>query len=210
MALGTVLLLYDGQPTADALLDLAHALVGSKGRVIPVNMAWSPGALPPGAAFAWIQTGRCVAAARAQEVAEHRRFTVQPGLFHAMRRAQAIAEIARICEVDAILVPLCGWNHPWRRMCTLRTARALMQTASRPVLMSTWRRPQHRPCFPPGVRHEPALAPRPSSATQGQQRCAGSDNGSREVPRQTRADDPVAGRVVPYFHPRMGWSAWRM
>jgi nucleotide-binding universal stress UspA family protein len=143
MPLGTILVLYDGLAAADSMLSLAWETAWRPRRIITLYVTRVPASLPLAPLPHWFDEDGQVALDRAEAIAHRRGFEVEPWLIRTRHPAKAILEVAHQCEVDAIFVPLLSWTrHPWRRLRSVITARALARTAFCPVLIGTWVQPR--------------------------------------------------------------------
>ena len=141
MALDTILLLYDGQDDADAMLDFACSMVGSRGQIIPLYVTVIPGTLPLAPLPSRFDRHGHAVLDRAEARAWRRGVALNSWLIRAWEPIEAIAEVARICEVRAIIVPQCSWMHPWRYLRTLQIVRELSRAVSCPILAGSWQLP---------------------------------------------------------------------
>jgi nucleotide-binding universal stress UspA family protein len=142
MALGTILVLYDGLEAADSMLSLARETAWRQRRIIALYVTRVPASLPLAPLPDWFDEDGRVALDRAEAMARLRGFEVEGWLIRTRQPANAILSVARQCEVDAIFVPLQSWTrHPWRRLRSVVIARALARTAFCPVLAGSWAQP---------------------------------------------------------------------
>jgi hypothetical protein len=138
MALGTILVLYDGSEAADSMLSLACCTVWRAGRIIPLYVTCVPQSLPLSPLPDWYDDDGQAALDRAEEVAWERGCTADSWLVRARSRAEAAVAVAGDCEADAIYLPAWTWRHPLRRLYGAIEARRVAQQARCPVLVGTW------------------------------------------------------------------------
>jgi nucleotide-binding universal stress UspA family protein len=138
MALGTILVPYDGSEPADAMLRLACRAIGEQGRVIVVYMTRIPPSLPLDPLPLWIDEQGDAALDRAEALAASLGVPIETWLTRVRHRVDGIVGEARVQEVDAVFLPQWSWRHPWRRLGTLRAARAVLRQVSCAVLVGTW------------------------------------------------------------------------
>jgi nucleotide-binding universal stress UspA family protein len=138
MALGTILVPYDGSEPADAMLRLACRAIGKGGQVIVVYMTRIPPSLPLDPLPDWIDAEGNAALDHAEAVAASLGVTIETWLTRVRHTVDAIVGEARIQEVDAVFLPLWSWRHPWRRLRAIRAARAVVRQVSCAVLLGAY------------------------------------------------------------------------
>ena len=143
MALGTILVSYDGTAPADAMLRLACGTAGSGRRLIALYVTRIPASLPLEPLPAWIDEEGQGALDRAEAIAREYGVEVESWLMRARHTVEAIVGVAREGEADAIFLPLGSWRRPWRRLHAICTARAVLRRAACPVLLGAWAIPGH-------------------------------------------------------------------
>jgi nucleotide-binding universal stress UspA family protein len=138
MALGTILVPYDGSEPADAMLRLACRTIRQGGRVIVLYMTRIPPSLPLDPLPDWIDADGNAALDHAEVVAASLGVTIETWLRRVRQPVDAIAGQAHIQEVDAVFLPLWSWRHPLRRLRAIRAARAVMRELSCAVLLGAY------------------------------------------------------------------------
>lgn len=138
MALGTILVPYDGSEPADAMLRLACRTAGREGRVIVMAMTRIPASLPLDPLPCWFDAEGNAALDRAEAVAGSLGVPIETQLLRVRYTIDAIVDEARIQEVDAVFLPLWSWRHPPRRIRAIRAARVLVRQLSCAVLLGAW------------------------------------------------------------------------
>jgi len=139
MALGTILLLYDGSESADALLRLACQMIDARGRLIALYTTRIPASLPLDPLPTWIDQDGNEALDRAEAVASARNVAIETRLTRVRRPVDAIIAEARECEATAIFLPQPSWRWPVRRVRAMFTARSVPRRTACPVLVGSWR-----------------------------------------------------------------------
>jgi nucleotide-binding universal stress UspA family protein len=145
MALGKILVLYDGSAAADGLLAMACETVRSTGCVMPLFVTRVPAVLPLAPLPHWFDREGQEALDRAEAVARRYGCAIDSWLVRSREPAEAIVAVARDGEADAVFLPQCSWRHPLRRFGDGVQARLVAHAAPCPVLIGTWRDPWREP-----------------------------------------------------------------
>lgn len=138
MALGTILLPYDGSEAADALLRLACQVVGTRGRLIALYSTRISASVPLEPLPAWIDKEGNDALDHAEMVAAAQGIAIETVLTRVRRPIDAIVAEARACEATAIFLPQPSWRRPWKRLHVIFTAHSLLRQTSCQVLVGAW------------------------------------------------------------------------
>jgi hypothetical protein len=138
MVHGTILLLYDDSAAAAALLTMACRIAGQTGRIVLLYVLRVPSTLPLAPLPHWFDRDANTALDHAEVVARQQGVQVDTLLVHSHEPAETIVQAARDCEAEAIFLPLCGWQHPVRRMRMVLMAHLIARGGSWPVLLGSW------------------------------------------------------------------------